>query len=1659
MLKSLFISNYYAWVKDYWTQAFNSAETNIEADFANFCLSSLSDQILRDDTSENQNLVDAEQNHLSTYLAVYQGLLSNMNTVNELTSALSDYQESKANRKAILPKIDSFVTVINKQASNIYDTYHAYSNVDIYPDYRPSVLAAQRISTSVKTFLTQVSQYVSLSETEIDNMETTKQVPLSYQDILDKSPYVFDGTYSDNINHVSPEGNLYGQTTTVQVVEHLYWWTGAEWELVPDVLDQAASVDLLPNGEDFGTIFRIPKVNATGDGYIYDYYYSTGSAWVLMNEYWAVEGVSELPSPGYNIGDYHKVIERSVTVKWDGYEWQRLNMSEFADNIGLAAGIAGLTTNQTTLENSHNELLASYLGDTNTGNTLLDAIAVEKAAFIDLLDSFSDSGYITLAESFELKKHLAGVVSESVTLIATARTLEGLVAELDLSELTDDYSEAITDLDTALDSWVDATAYPVEITGAVSSRATIDAAIEAVRVARAALFTAIQNSNVDYVDAQILEVGGAVSDVQDAVDLYANDGYISLAEANELTRLNAHLDAESDDIIAIAVGLAPVPEPNPKSAITLAKEAYSAALLALTNALTSWTTNVTYPLEIKDLVTTKAAMQSALADVASTKAALTVEIQGVNAQNLSDVSGDLGELQSDVDDFSTDLTLMLSEANSLTASFNTLTIGYNNIVSAAGACDPVVNTDLITAAYNALHSAIDTTWIGQASYPVTLAAGDRAALQLLLQDYEEHRFLTESDIAAANVGDPTAAISQAITDFRLSIYNGFIKGFTPDLELVYVNKNELTLRPKETGDYDLKEILKKTAVFTYTPILDYTTPGGVITLAQSEIIESNNEVGNPPPYNVYLANQHADFETSIYDYRGKLFCSNHTHSNNYWVDDDGDFEAILVGTVTTIPETIDGITKIIFEQGINTSLISQESDVKETFREYSDFDLEYTDETTLTLARIYGARGQMYVPESLYYLGESRTLSNSDWIINVSGVDGTLSLGSEGAAASTLYYVYIGSDTDIYNFNTLAGTTPDRPLHPGETGYVAGKDFRLSMFLSTTIPDNGRLAQTYYGYWARHIGQILTDAGGKFVYSGNVSAIRQATLNPTYLDGLAEVSIESGSSTSFKVVKKRGTSGVVMVGARGVVTPTAGYTITTSDPIYTYDEEDVNFDPTDPLVDTTTILDTFIGTEKYLYLANDRPCWGALAGQTFLCNVDHTAGYLSQNYPGNNARWIATIKLAVGTKGLDLVTNGNFMEGVEDWVSEGWTWVEADRNVTCDADGVPLEQEAMTVEAGSIYEVALTASGFASGCITPKIGNTLGDAITSAQRSVQYIKATNTDVLKIVPDPLFSGAVDTVTAFKIESGAFSGNYITDSITKEVPVIDNYDIGTNILWDSVKIMQVINDALGVSGTTSVLNAQKTGGLNLRLEYVNTTTVRLIPSSGTDSYVVFPDLSAATIPAAGITMTVAGAANTRYYVYLSIGTGSGALSMSSANAPNDLYTKLETYGTANIQVGDICMTAPNAMTGAWNVCSSHQEIPLSWSTAINAADVVAINVVLNLPGLIVGRRAKTTVTRTGSTTLYASFVWNVYWGSYYNTCTVTVGSNSCDAYPDYVIWRGHITVALSEAPGVGIAAGNPTYSETIYGERVGDYPSCYGHEVHISARDGNLVLTRS
>lgn len=483
----------------------------------------------------------------------------------------------------------------------------------------------------------------------------------------------------------------------------------------------------------------------------------------------------------------------------------------------------------------------------------------------------------------------------------------------------------------------------------------------------------------------------------------------------------------------------------------------------------------------------------------------------------------------------------------------------------------------------------------------------------------------------------------------LDMYGGTLRGLSPEVELIYISPVELTVKPINS-DFEYVTVnsivvdsSKRTSVYSFSPVLDWWEE--TETFSMSLLQHSTNE--SPEEYWVYLANKNDCFNKATYDFRGRLFCSKTSPSNSRLGKFGTDaYNAVLIGRCqTAVPDNVSDRVEFLYE--LNVSLVSKAADLKETFREFSDFDLVYVNETTLRLKRTYGTMGQIFVAGALYYLGESIDLDVTDTRISVDG-NGLLDFDSADIATNTLYYVYIASNSDIFNDNEI-NTAYNRPWHPEDEGagdgvtgnYKYSKDLRLRLFLSTKVPEEGRLAETWRGFWARHIGQVRTDGVKKFIFSSGISSIRQATLNPTFFDGLAEITFQHISDSEFRVIKTRGTSGICIVGGIGVQTYDTSslivHKVQKTDNVYTYTESNYS----NPLTASGAKIQQYTTTPVYIYLANNNPCWGSLAGRTFASLRVPSDAYLSQNFPGNNARWLCT---------LDVSSSGTFLGS---YITEG----------------------------------------------------------------------------------------------------------------------------------------------------------------------------------------------------------------------------------------------------------------------------------------------------------------------------------------------------------------------------------------------------------------------
>ena len=825
MLSDPRIVAYYAYIVRYWTDYYNSASTNLEQYFANFVITELERLEGLEDTESNRLLFTAENNAQANYVDILAKYSADLATEAEKTSALSSFSQAKELRQSIIPNTSILLSILRNETSNYLSRVREAYNKEASSNNERLVITAKKIQDDVEVFAETLGVWVSTNNAQEKINEYAGKTTTAIQDAMTSSGYFSDGNYGSEINRVSPEGFVYGANTFIQKLERYYWWNGYTWLEIPEAIDQANSVQLLPTSEQEPyTVFRV--INSTNNDGTYNWRYFFWNpeieGWSEIFWYYDISGgFRSLPAVGFKLGEGHKVIEPNVLVMWDGENWVKLKLSTFDDDLG------------------------------------------------------------------------------------------------------------------------------------------------------------------------------------------------------------------------------------------------------------------------------------------------------------------------------------------------------------------VVST--------------------------------------------------------------------------LDMYGGTLQGLSPEIQLVYISPTELSLRPVD-NDFEYTVVndtvidtSKRTSVFSFSPVLDWweETESFSTSLLQHSTAVYNQE------YFVYLANKKDCFNLSTYDFRGRLFCSSTAPTNNRLGKFGTDaYNGLLIGKCqTAVPGNVSD--KVTFLRELDVSSVSRAVDMRETFREFSDFDLVFVDQDTIELDRIYGTTGQIFIAGQLYYIGEGVSLTTEDTRIIVDG-NGAFTFDYDPIAINTVYYVYVASDSDLFNDNSINPAT-NRPWHPeddnagdGSTGnYRYVKDLRLRLFLSTKTPEEGRLAETWRGYWARHVGQVRIDGVGKFVFSSGISSIRQATLNPTYFDGLAEVTFEHISDSEFRIIKTRGTSGICMVGGKGVqtyvTTDPLVHKVSREDIVYTYTE--ANY--LSPLSVSGTYLRQYTLTPVYIYLANNNACWGTLAGRTFACTRTPSDAYLSPNYPGNNARWLCTI---------DMDGAGNFTGS---YISEG----------------------------------------------------------------------------------------------------------------------------------------------------------------------------------------------------------------------------------------------------------------------------------------------------------------------------------------------------------------------------------------------------------------------
>jgi hypothetical protein len=451
--------------------------------------------------------------------------------------------------------------------------------------------------------------------------------------------------------------------------------------------------------------------------------------------------------------------------------------------------------------------------------------------------------------------------------------------------------------------------------------------------------------------------------------------------------------------------------------------------------------------------------------------------------------------------------------------------------------------------------------------------------------------------------------------------SGFLRWMPADVRVSWVSPTEITLEAISGGSgqvwVDTEYVMAQTSCSVFNTLSTLEWNGQTKTLTPNTL-QPNTE------YWVYLANSlDSSFLIADWDYRGKLFLSTSSDVNGYLSSEGAGKTARLVGKIETDSDSE-------FKREINVSLISRTVSFPETFREYSDYRIEFMDHETLGMNLVNNRYGMIYVSGELYYLGRDQEISIYDGQLTWNdSVENKVEFNYSPAEADTLYYIYISSNIDSFNFNDINSAT-GRPWRPedvnSQTFYNSSFDFRLRPFLSTKFPDNNTMSEVWPGYWTRLIGQVLTDANGRFMPAADVSNINQPMLNPTDFVGLAEIEIYSSNETEFQITRRKGTSGIVYISGEPILTYEQNniqvHKIQTTDIVQLYTEADIFA----PLSDLNSVI-SYAGSLLYVYMANSRSLWGDFAGKVFVSTTAPTNGYLSRNWPGNQARWIANLQL------------------------------------------------------------------------------------------------------------------------------------------------------------------------------------------------------------------------------------------------------------------------------------------------------------------------------------------------------------------------------------------------------------------------------------------------
>lgn len=139
----------------------------------------------------------------------------------------------------------------------------------------------------------------------------------------------------------------------------------------------------------------------------------------------------------------------------------------------------------------------------------------------------------------------------------------------------------------------------------------------------------------------------------------------------------------------------------------------------------------------------------------------------------------------------------------------------------------------------------------------------------------------------------------------------------------------------------------------------------------------------------------------------------------------------------------------------------------------------------------------------------------------------------------------------------------------------------------------------------------------------------------------------------------------------------------------------------------------------------------------------------------------------------ELVSGGNFDSAADFalWTCDlaDWTHDAVAGDVDKDQDGVTTLSQAITVEAGALYEITYKLTACTVGSVTASIGGTSGQARSTADTFTEVLEAVNTTTITFTPTNTSRFTIDNISVKKLTRPKLFARVASGTATLEIMV--------------------------------------------------------------------------------------------------------------------------------------------------------------------------------------------------------------------------------------------------------------------------------------------------